>query len=333
MYLARLIKPLGVKVTRIASGMPVGGDLEYADELTLGRALEGRSRARRGLTRRASRGRPPGHRLYRGLHGARSRSSGPALAAHQTVRLDRGMTDLDGTPGRATPDTTTDPALDPVVEPPPSRRASLVLSAGLVALIVVLVATFLAFTTDDGADTAEGSAREMMTAIQAGDVTGVLAQLPPGERRAITDDALDLVPPLRRLGWWCDRHGPDRGRAVRVRRRRHDHDPAGQGRAGHRSGRRHLHRGSWRRRASPALTERGGALLDRNGVTVDEAASTYRRDSRRIRCGSSPSARVVAGTSAWPTAWPRRCAPRPGWRPPRWARDPRRWVPTPRPKP
>lgn len=42
MYLARLIKPLGVKVTRIASGMPVGGDLEYADELTLGRALEGR---------------------------------------------------------------------------------------------------------------------------------------------------------------------------------------------------------------------------------------------------------------------------------------------------
>ncbi len=42
MYLARLISPLGVKVTRIASGMPVGGDLEYADELTLGRALEGR---------------------------------------------------------------------------------------------------------------------------------------------------------------------------------------------------------------------------------------------------------------------------------------------------
>ena len=42
MYLSRLIKPLGVKVTRIASGLPVGGDLEYADELTLGRALEGR---------------------------------------------------------------------------------------------------------------------------------------------------------------------------------------------------------------------------------------------------------------------------------------------------
>ena len=42
MYLGRLLKPLGIKVTRIASGLPVGGDLEYADELTLGRALEGR---------------------------------------------------------------------------------------------------------------------------------------------------------------------------------------------------------------------------------------------------------------------------------------------------
>ena len=42
MYLAALLRPLGVKVTRIASGLPVGGDLEYADELTLGRALEGR---------------------------------------------------------------------------------------------------------------------------------------------------------------------------------------------------------------------------------------------------------------------------------------------------
>ncbi|HUZ42809.1 MAG TPA: recombination mediator RecR [Acidimicrobiales bacterium] len=42
MYLARMLTPLGVKVTRIASGLPVGGDLEYADELTLGRALEGR---------------------------------------------------------------------------------------------------------------------------------------------------------------------------------------------------------------------------------------------------------------------------------------------------
>ena len=42
MYLARLLTPLGITVTRIASGLPVGGDLEYADELTLGRAIEGR---------------------------------------------------------------------------------------------------------------------------------------------------------------------------------------------------------------------------------------------------------------------------------------------------
>jgi len=42
MYLGRLLRELDVKVTRIASGLPVGGDLEYADELTLGRALEGR---------------------------------------------------------------------------------------------------------------------------------------------------------------------------------------------------------------------------------------------------------------------------------------------------
>jgi recombination protein RecR len=42
MWLARQLKPLGLSVTRIASGLPVGGDLEYADELTLGRALEGR---------------------------------------------------------------------------------------------------------------------------------------------------------------------------------------------------------------------------------------------------------------------------------------------------
>lgn len=42
MYLARLLAPLGVKTSRIANGMPVGGDLDYADELTLRRALEGR---------------------------------------------------------------------------------------------------------------------------------------------------------------------------------------------------------------------------------------------------------------------------------------------------
>jgi recombination protein RecR len=42
MYISKLIKPLGVKVTRIASGVPVGGDLEYIDEITLARALDGR---------------------------------------------------------------------------------------------------------------------------------------------------------------------------------------------------------------------------------------------------------------------------------------------------
>lgn len=42
MYLARLIKPLGIKVTRLAHGIPVGGDIEFADEVTLSRALEGR---------------------------------------------------------------------------------------------------------------------------------------------------------------------------------------------------------------------------------------------------------------------------------------------------
>lgn len=43
MYISRELRPLGVKVTRLASGLPVGGDLDYADELTLGRALVGRS--------------------------------------------------------------------------------------------------------------------------------------------------------------------------------------------------------------------------------------------------------------------------------------------------
>ena len=42
MYISRLLKPMGVKVTRIANGVPVGGDLEYVDEVTLSRALEGR---------------------------------------------------------------------------------------------------------------------------------------------------------------------------------------------------------------------------------------------------------------------------------------------------
>ena len=43
MYLSRLLKPMGIKVTRLAYGIPVGGDLEYADEVTLARALEGRN--------------------------------------------------------------------------------------------------------------------------------------------------------------------------------------------------------------------------------------------------------------------------------------------------
>ena len=43
MYISKLVKPLGVKVTRIARGIPVGGDLEYTDEITLSKALEGRS--------------------------------------------------------------------------------------------------------------------------------------------------------------------------------------------------------------------------------------------------------------------------------------------------
>ncbi|MBM3639357.1 MAG: recombination protein RecR [Actinobacteria bacterium] len=42
MYIGRLVKPLGIRVTRIASGLPVGGDLEYADEVTLSRAIDGR---------------------------------------------------------------------------------------------------------------------------------------------------------------------------------------------------------------------------------------------------------------------------------------------------
>ena len=42
MYISRLLKPMGIKVTRLAYGVPVGADLEYADEVTLSRALEGR---------------------------------------------------------------------------------------------------------------------------------------------------------------------------------------------------------------------------------------------------------------------------------------------------
>lgn len=43
LYISRLIKPLGIKVTRLAYGLPVGASLEYADEVTLYRALEGRT--------------------------------------------------------------------------------------------------------------------------------------------------------------------------------------------------------------------------------------------------------------------------------------------------
>jgi recombination protein RecR len=42
LYLGKLIKPLGLRVTRLASGLPAGGDLEYADDITIGRALSGR---------------------------------------------------------------------------------------------------------------------------------------------------------------------------------------------------------------------------------------------------------------------------------------------------
>ena len=59
MYLAGCSSRSGVKVTRIASGLPVGGDLEYADELTLGRALEGRREVRRLTTDGLSASSPP----------------------------------------------------------------------------------------------------------------------------------------------------------------------------------------------------------------------------------------------------------------------------------
>jgi len=42
MYISKVVKPFGIRVTRIASGLPVGGDLEYADEITLGKAMTGR---------------------------------------------------------------------------------------------------------------------------------------------------------------------------------------------------------------------------------------------------------------------------------------------------
>ena len=80
MYLSRLLKDLQVKVTRIASGLPVGGDLEYADELTLGRALEGRREVR-------AQGKRPRHRHIVGAGGqtddATGASEGGAAAGPQ----------------------------------------------------------------------------------------------------------------------------------------------------------------------------------------------------------------------------------------------------------
>src|SRR3546814_17577625 len=70
MYLARLLKPLGVRVNRIASGLPVGGDLESADELTLGRDLEGR---------RAVEAQAPDAPAARTGHGPQGPSSKPGL--------------------------------------------------------------------------------------------------------------------------------------------------------------------------------------------------------------------------------------------------------------
>ena len=58
MYIGKLIKPTGIRVTRIASGVPVGGDLEYIDEVTLLRALKGRSRSRKWSVRRTNDARP-----------------------------------------------------------------------------------------------------------------------------------------------------------------------------------------------------------------------------------------------------------------------------------
>ena len=78
-YLARLIKPMGLRVTRPASGLPVGGELEYADEVTLGRAFEGR-RLLRCLTRRTGQERrgAAGYRFSRARTGGRSPTGSPS---------------------------------------------------------------------------------------------------------------------------------------------------------------------------------------------------------------------------------------------------------------
>ena len=64
MYLSRLLKPVGIKVTRIAHGLPVGGDLEYADEVTLSKALEGSARTVEYVCERATSAREPGSFLH-----------------------------------------------------------------------------------------------------------------------------------------------------------------------------------------------------------------------------------------------------------------------------
>ena len=88
MYLSRLIKPLGVKVTRIASGLPVGGDLEYADELTLGSRPRGPPRGRRRLT--ANRYAPCAWR-WSGVEGPKSMSVAPGVGDEgRTGARDRG---------------------------------------------------------------------------------------------------------------------------------------------------------------------------------------------------------------------------------------------------
>lgn len=89
--------------------------------------------------------------------------------------------------------------VDPEVDAP-ARRSSALLALGLVALIAAMTFTFLAFTRDDGAATAEEATRSMIDALQAGDAIGALDLLPPGERLALRDSALDLSSQLQRLG-------------------------------------------------------------------------------------------------------------------------------------
>jgi hypothetical protein len=154
----------------------------------------------------------------------------------------------------------------------------LLLSLGLVLFITALVATFLVFTTDDGADTAEGSARAMMAALEDGDLLGTLAQLPPGERRALADDAAALVGPLQRLGLL----GPvDTGhlanadltfRDITMTSTELGKDVQAIDLVGG------TFSASLPAGDSALLTVKARALLEQNGVQVDPAGATYRRD-------------------------------------------------------